>query len=201
MTADEQKRLMCYMKNQTATLNGRRFFLICDILLNTGLRASELCALRVMDTPYVLGRNVIEVFRGKGNKDRVIQVSSRLSKHIIHYIKKDRPDTLPRFVNRSDIRRSLFYNYSRRVYKRQTLYKMVGRTAQKAGINKSVTPHMFRHTFATNVLIKGEPPYRLKRMLGHNSLVTTMKYVHFVEDLDEQIGERIDQCFDPDLWD
>ena len=201
LTRDEQKQLMCYLKSQKAMLSGRRLLLICDILLNTGLRASELCALRVMDTPRILGRNVIEVYRGKGDKDRTIQISSRLAELVTRYINNVRPGTLPIFIKHSDTAKSLFYNSHKKVFKRQSLYKMVKRNARKAGIGKDVTPHMFRHTFATNVLIKGEPPYRLQRLLGHKSLVTTMKYVHFVEDIDEQIGERIDHSYEAGLWD
>ena len=201
LTRDEQGQLLLYIKSKTSTLKGRRSLLIVDLLLNTGLRASELCDLRVKDTPHILGRKVVEVFRGKGNKDRTIPISSRLAALVQDYINNDRSSTIPRFVKRGDTAKPLFYNCRQKRFNRQALCKRVKRIARKAGINKNVTPHTFRHTFATNVLIKGEPPYRLQRLLGHKSLVTTMKYVHFVEDMDEQIGERIDQCFEADLFD
>ena len=200
LTKQEQQQLMSYLQRHTNNLNGRRLYLICDVLLNTGLRASELCALRVKDTPYVLGRNVIEVYRGKGDKDRTVPISMRMSEQIKHYIKHLRLKNLPRHVKRSEITRCLFFNYHRRPYTRFALYWAVSTAARKAGIAKPISPHKLRHTFATNVLIKGVNVGRLQRLLGHSDLMTTSKYLDIVEEMDGQLGEQIDQAFDWQLW-
>lgn len=200
LTLDEQQTLIRHLKSQADTVMGKIFLLVCDILLNTGLRISELCALQVMHTPFVLGVNFIEVYRGKNDKDRSVPVSSRLSAAITKYIRHVRPRNLPKHVHKTETDRPLFYNSLQAQFTRNALYKRIRRAAAKAGITKRITPHMFRHTYATNVLMKGEDIYRLQGLLGHSDLMTTMKYLHFVQDMDAAIGDRIDQSFEDTFW-
>jgi len=94
----------------------RRMTLIVQILLNTGLRIGELARLRVRDTPVVIGENVIEVYRGKYDRDRTIPVSGQLAGAIGRYVRRDRPGTLPRWASPADYSRPVFYSDRRRPY-------------------------------------------------------------------------------------
>lgn len=200
LTKDEQQRLMTYLISQSNDVKGKCLYLICDVLLNTGLRATELCDLRVRDTPFGLGRNVIEVYRGKCDKDRTVPISSRLAKEIAKYINSVRIKTLAHHVNRNDVNRCLFYSPHRKPFKRHALNWAIGLAARKAGITKPITPHKLRHTFATNTLIQGVHLDRLRRLMGHSNIVTTSKYLDIVEEMDTKLGEQIDQVFDRTFW-
>ena len=215
LTEDEQQQFMVYLKKRAVTVRGKGVYLICDILLNTGLRIVELAALRVQDTPLVLNENVIEVYMGKGRKDRSIPVSQRLADAIRNYIKKVRPKTLPRHIRRGDVTKPVFYSrnhrpYLQRVtivnkktgeYKERTrastaLYKAIHILAMSAGITKLIHPHMFRHTFAVNALKSGIDIYRLCDLMGHSDITITAKYLHIVDTQPKKLGERLDRYFD-----
>ena len=200
LTSKEQQMLMLYLMDQATDIKGRRLCLVCDVLLNTGLRVTELCDLRVRDTPFGLGRNVIEVYRGKNDKDRTVPIGTRLAKEVKKYINSVRPKTVPRHVNRNDVNKPLFYSPRSQPYKRHALNWAIGLAARKAGITKPITPHKLRHTFATNTLTRGVHLDRLRRLMGHSNIVTTSKYLDIVEELDTKLGEQIDRSFDRTLW-
>ncbi len=218
---EEQQQFMVHLRKQATTIMGRRIYLICDILLNTGLRILELAKLRIQDTPGVLGENVIEVYMGKGKKDRTVPVSQRLAKAIDKYIREIRPRTLPRHIRRSDTSKPIFYSSQRRTYLQMvkainkktgelktrtrvsvSLYRIIKGLGQAAGIAKAIHPHMFRHTFAVNALRSKEEGgagidiYALQNLMGHSSLETTAKYLHFINGQTNRIGERLDRGYD-----
>lgn len=215
LTEAEQQQFMVYLKKNTASVRGKGIYLICDILLNTGLRIVELASLRVQYTPIVLGENVIEVYMGKGRKDRSIPVSQRLADAIRNYVKNVRPKTLPRYIRRSDVTKPVFYNRNHRPYLQQVttankitgeckertrastaLYKAIHILAMNAGIKKPVHPHMFRHTFAVNALKNGIDIYRLCDLMGHSDITITAKYLHIVDTQPKKLGEKLDRHFD-----
>lgn len=174
----------------------RRRLLICDVLISTGLRCSELCDLRLQDTPFVLGRNVIIVYRGKNDLDREVPVSERLAAAITEYIKKYRGRTMPRHIRRSDISKPLFYSQRMKPFTPSGIYKFVQKTADEAGLIKKVTPHMFRHTFATNLARQGAGIQLedIKGLMGHSSLSITEKYLHFARQFSDDMGQKIDRA-------
>ena len=201
LTKDEQQMLMGYLSARTTDTKTNALYVICDVLINTGLRVTELCNLRIKDTPYVLKRNVIEVYIGKNNKDRTIPISSRLARVLRRYIDETRPKTLPRFVARDDVKKYVFYNeMKRKQFKRHAVLWAISTSAVKAGISKQVTPHMLRHTFCTNTLLKGIDLQTVSRLMGHHSVVTTNKYVDIVNEINTDLGEQIDQVFERTLW-
>ena len=127
LTADEISRLLGYLYGEIGSAltgdlfdnqapAGRRTTLIVQILLNTGLRIGELARLRVKDTPVVVGENVIEVYRGKYDRDRSIPISQTLAKAIAEYYIIVRPRTLPRWAGDGDFVRPLFYSDRLRPY-------------------------------------------------------------------------------------
>jgi len=202
---------MVYLRKHSDTLAGKRIYLMCEILLNTGLRIQELIKLRVKDTPTVLAEDVIEVYMGKGKRDRTVPVSPRLAKKIDKYIREVRPKTLPRHIRRGDINRPVFYSSRRRSYLQTikgrtrvsvSLYRTIRSLAHAIGITKAIHPHMFRHTFAVNALKPkdeggaGVDIYALQNLMGHSSLETTVKYLHFIKGQTNGMGKQLDRNYD-----
>lgn len=188
---------MHHLKTYATSTAARRILLICDILLHTGLRAFELCRLRVQDTPFVLRVNVIEVYRGKNNKDRGVDISKRLSGEISNYIKHLRSATMPRHIKRGDVSKPLFYSQHRKPYTTNALYRLIGKLGERAGLSKHLHTHMFRHTFAVNALLKGVDIYLLQQLMGHSDITTTAQYLHIVNAHIKGLGEKLDIGYCP----
>lgn len=225
LTAKEQQLFWTYLHGESPSkITGEpidlesvatiRFQLISDLLFRTGLRETELAQLRVCDTPLVLGTNVIEVYRGKNNKDRTIQISQRLADSLGEYVKQFRPKTMPRHIRRSDITRPVFYSQGRRPYLQKvrvvskgtgeittrlrtsvSLYRKFRITGRHAGIAKRVFPHMLRHTFAVNALLNGVDIYLLQQLMGHSDITITARYLHIVNAQLAGLGEKLDRSF------
>jgi integrase/recombinase XerD len=193
LLSNEKRQFLDYLKSKATTLQGRRRLLVIDLLLNTGLRASELCSLRIKHTPLIIGAPVVEVYRGKKNKDRSVPISKRLAEALIEYIKRDRSKTMPRHIRRSDTNGWLFYNQCRRQMKYDGLYKQVRRAAVRAGIAKRIRPHILRHTYATNALASGMEMPDLSLRLGHSDIRTTARYCHVIDDRQFMLAEAADQ--------
>ena len=210
MTKDEQERLFAYLQENATTVSGKKLLLMCDILLHTGLRELEICSMRVQDTPMILGTDNIVVYRGKGNKDRMIPVSERLTEAIAEYVRDIRPKTLPRYVARQDITRQVFYSQLKKPFTKdwQVVNKKTGEMGEvtrvngfyyavrrggiKAKIAKRITPHIFRHTFAVNSLLNGVDIYTLSYLMGHSSIEVTAKYLHLLKDVLKGLGDKLD---------
>ena len=212
LTPAEQERLWQYLDGHTPScLTGEcldtesvaanRLILMVDLLLWTGMRASELVKLRVEDTPYVLGMDVIEIYDSKYRGDRTVDVSPRLAKAIETYILHVRSKTLPRHVVRRDTHRPLFYNNRRRPYTcrssngriraSSTFSREVTSLGLHVGLRKELRPHIFRHTFAVNTLRAGVNVRTLQAKMGHSSLSITERYLLLVDT--DGLGERLDQ--------
>lgn len=178
------------------SIKERRESMLLWILINTGIRVSELCSLRVKDTPAVLGSLFIEVHRGKGDKSRNIPVSERFAADIDDYIKTVRPHTMPQRYSRHSLDGWLFFDRRKKKFTRQQIYLIVRRITKKAGITKVISPHSFRHRFATRALDKnGQNLFIVKNLLGHSSISTTEKYLHLVGMLKRDSGQLLDQKY------
>lgn len=196
------------------SVNAKRTLLMCEILLCTGIRETELVQLRLQDTPSVLGVNEIEVYRGKNDKDRTIPVSQRQADAIESYIKTIRPKTMPRYIRRGDTSKPLFYSQAGRPYIQRVkrtnkktgetdtrvrastaIYRKIRRIGEHAGIAKRVHPHMLRHTFAVNALTNDVDIYMLQRLMGHSDITVTAKYLHIVSAQLKGLGEKLDRAF------
>jgi integrase/recombinase XerD len=194
----------------TSSLRTKRIRLICELFLSTGLRETELARLRIQDTPMVLGTNVIEVYRGKNDKDRTIKVAPQLAEALEKYITQIRPRTMLRHVKRSDRSRPVFYNRDGRPYTKTVkvwnkktgrtqvrvrtsaaLYRKIRRIGEHAGIAKRVYPHMLRHTFAMNALMNGVDIYMLQQLMGHSDIAMTARYLHLADSQREGLGEKL----------
>ena len=143
-------------------------------LVRSGLRVSELTRLRTDD---IYERSVL-VRCGKGKKPRVTFIDQETEQAIINYLlTKKKTDYL-------------FTNTSKQIISRQYIARIVKDYAQKAGIDKKVSPHTLRHTFATNLLQKGARIEDVQPMMGHASIATTRIYMHFTNDY---LHQRYDQ--------
>ncbi|MDR3547868.1 MAG: tyrosine-type recombinase/integrase [Candidatus Pacebacteria bacterium] len=162
---------------------------ILELLFSTGLRVSELCAL---DSDIDLTRDELSV-RGKGDKVRVVFLSNAAREAVATYLKarKDMEEAL--FVNiplQSQVKKGAessapaAKSASRRSPTRLTtrsVERMIKIYAAKAGITKKVTPHVLRHSFATDLLSNGADIRSVQQLLGHASINTTQTYTHVTD--------------------
>jgi len=143
---------------------------LLETLYATGLRVSELCALRLADVDLHGGH--LLTF-GKGRKQRLVPVGDRACEAIRAYLERGRP--------RHDRGRggpTLFLNPRGRGLTRQGVHKLLGGWARKAGIERPISPHKLRHSFATHLLEHGADLRAVQAMLGHADIGTTQIYTH-----------------------
>ena len=139
--------------------------LIMMLMLDTGIRVSELCDLQMGD--YVQKRGQLHVRHGKGDKERMLFVGSTTKKYLWRYINQDRKNE-----KRSD---PLFASREGKALDRYAVRKMIFRAGKRAGV-ASAGPHRFRHTFAINAMRNGMNILAVKELLGHESLATVQIY-------------------------
>lgn len=151
---------------------GFRDKVILELLYASGIRVSELIGVHVLD--FDQDKGIIKVF-GKGGKERYIPLHSSAMKLLIHYVQKVRPMFTP-------IEKFLFLNRSGKGLTRQAIWKIIKRYALLASINKSISPHTFRHTFATHLLEGGADLRSVQLLLGHVDMSATELYTHVQSD-------------------
>lgn len=152
---------------------------ILEMLFSTGLRVSELCSL---DVDLDLTRDDFPI-RGKGDKVRVVFLSDEAKGAVRNYLKvrKDMDEAL--FVNMPPLSKDT-EKTSKKSPTRLTprsVERMIKIYAAKAGITKKVTPHVMRHSFATDLLNNGADIRSVQQLLGHASIVTTQIYTHVTD--------------------
>ncbi len=160
----------------TSTLKGLRDKAILELLFSTGLRVSELCSL-----PRDLNLNRDEFpVRGKGEKVRVVFLSDLAKKAVQKYLqaRKDMDDAL--FVQ---IPKQISVKSSRNTLRLtpRSVERIIKFYAIKAGISKKVTPHVIRHSFATDLLRNGADIRSVQMLLGHANIGTTQIYTHITD--------------------
>ncbi len=151
---------------------GERNKAMIETLYSCGLRVSELIHLRFEDLFFEEG--FIRVI-GKGNKERLVPVSTVVEEYILQYVDHSRA-ALPKID--PDSSHFVFLNRRGKQLTRNMVFIMIKDTTVFAGINKSVSPHTFRHSFATHLLEGGANLRAIQEMLGHESITTTEIYTH-----------------------
>lgn len=151
---DSSHRLKDYWRNRAIML----------ILLDTGIRASELCGLRFVD---FIGGTRIRVF-GKGSKERILPLSQSTISAIADYVEKER-------IPSNDSGDFIFVTSTGKKLRADDLYHRIIKIGERIGIHSN--PHRFRHTFAINFLRNGGDIYSLQAMLGHSSLEMVKRYL------------------------
>lgn len=143
---------------------------VLELAYASGLRLSELCRLRLeqlhLDAGFV---TVI----GKGNKERVVPMGRPAVAAIEHYLQVARPQLV-----RPHSTGQVFLNLRGRAFAPVTLWLRIKKRARLAGIQRNLTPHMLRHSFATHLLDRGADLRVIQELLGHASISTTQVYTH-----------------------
>ncbi|MDX1476529.1 MAG: site-specific tyrosine recombinase XerD [Saprospiraceae bacterium] len=151
---------------------GTRNRAIIETLYACGLRVSELISLRRSHLFTDIGMLKVT---GKGDKERLVPIGAEAIKHIRLYLEGDRRGMLHVQPGYED---HLFLNRRGRGLSRVMVFKIVKDLARKAGIDKEVSPHTFRHSFATHLVEGGADLRAVQEMLGHASITTTEIYTH-----------------------
>ncbi len=172
ISANELKRLMS--APDVKTLEGKRDKAILELFFSTGLRISELTGLSIDDVD--LTRDEFSV-RGKGDKVRVVFLSDTAKDCIQEYLK-----------NRKDLDDALFVRYGRKAndggelrLSPRAVQRLLKKYAAMAGITRKVTPHVLRHSFATDLLQNGADLRSVQALLGHANIATTQVYTHVTD--------------------
>lgn len=145
---------------------------ILELLYSTGLRATELVNLDIINIDTT---NMVVNVYGKGNKERIVPLSKIAVNYLDAYINTYRNML---FVKNQKPTDSLFLNNHGKRMTRQGLYKIIGEVANKQGIDKEITPHVLRHSFATHMIECGADIRSVQELLGHENIVTTEIYTH-----------------------
>jgi integrase/recombinase XerD len=155
-----------------STPHGQRNRAMLETLYACGLRVSELVGLHVNDLYLELGYVKVS---GKGDKERIIPIGEEAVKHIRFYLEGVR-----RHLKKIDPehRQYLFLNRRGKQLTRVYVFMVVKELAKAAGIQKTVSPHTFRHSFATHLIEGGANLKAVQDMLGHESIITTEIYTH-----------------------
>lgn len=148
---------------------GYRDRAMLEVLYGSGLRVSELLALNLGDIDE-LG---FVRCTGKGNKERIVPLGSHALRATELYVRHARPRLCKDYRERA-----LFVNQRGQRLTRQGFWKIIKAWAKEAGIEKNITPHMLRHSFATHLLRGGADLRSVQEMLGHADLATTQIYTH-----------------------
>lgn len=157
---------------------GERDRAIIEMLYDCGLRASELCALKLSDIDDAGGMIYI---KGKGGKERIVPYVGTLKRVIRSYIDGARASMIKDAARDPGF---LFLSKRGGSISRVWLWQMIGRRGADAGIARSrLHPHVLRHSFATHLQSRGMDMRTLQEMLGHSSIATTQKYAHVDRDL------------------
>lgn len=165
---------------------GVRDAAILETLYASGMRVSELTDLEIDDLYFEIG--FIKVI-GKGNKERLVPMGELAQKAVEHYVENARND----FLNSKKPEKSknrVFINQRGGPLSRMSIWNIVNKYAEKAGIEKNVYPHIFRHSFATHLLEGGADLRAVQEMLGHSSIITTEIYTHVDRSLLHQIHKE-----------
>ena len=145
-----------------------------ELLYATGLRITELINLKITDVD--IENCFVRVF-GKGKKERIVPVSDIALKYLIIYVKEYRNEIL-----KSHISDYLFVSNSYKNISRQGFFKILKNECKRANIEKNVSPHVLRHSFATHLLKHGADLRIIQELLGHEDISTTQIYAHLVNE-------------------
>jgi integrase/recombinase XerD len=181
ITVEEFEKLLlaCAPPNETGPFAERaavRNRAILWLLYDTGIRVSELINLCLDDLDRKKG--VVTVM-GKGSKERRIALGQNCLRNISYYLDKHRPDEEELAEWGSAGEDHIFLSETRQPLTKNGMEMLFKRLKTRAGITgKRISPHIFRHTFAMNYLIKSNDPFSLQELLGHEDLTTVLNYIH-----------------------
>ena len=138
---------------------------ILEVLYSTGIRVGELVSLTLENISFI--EEVVKV-KGKGEKERVVPIGKPAVHALVEYLER-RP---------AKNQKRVFLNKYGKPLTGRSVERMVAKYGKKAAVNKQVTPHTFRHTFATHLLERGADLRSVQELLGHKNITTTQIYTH-----------------------
>ncbi|BDQ36210.1 tyrosine recombinase XerC [Pseudodesulfovibrio nedwellii] len=166
LTKEEISRLLALPDSSTKL--GMRDKVMLELLYAAGLRVSELIEMKVLDFDPQVG--MLRVF-GKGAKERLIPIHYTAQDYLNHYLEFTRPSFKP-------VEDFMFLNRSGKGLTRQGVWKLIKKFATLAEIKRSISPHTFRHSFATHLLEGGADLRTVQLLLGHADISATEIYTH-----------------------
>lgn len=167
LSVDEVSAIMDSVDLSSAT--GKRNRAILEVLYGCGLRVSEASALKISHVHFDEG--FVDVI-GKGDKQRLVPLGEMASEAILAYL-PERPEPASRAYEDY-----IFLNKFGKPLSRVSIFNLVKEQAMVAGITKEISPHTFRHSFATHLVENGADLRIVQEMLGHESILTTEIYTH-----------------------
>jgi integrase/recombinase XerD len=154
-----------------------------EVLYSSGLRVSELVELRIANVYFDIG--FLRVI-GKGNKERLVPVGREALKYLKIYLEEIRVH----FPAKENFSSYVFLNRLGKKLTRVMVFLIIKRLAAKIGLKKSISPHTFRHSFATHLIEGGADLRAVQEMLGHESITTTEIYTHLDRDYLRQVVQQ-----------
>lgn len=180
MPKKEKKLPEVLTKDEVKILLGKadnlKSHLIISLLYSSGLRVSELVNLKVDDLN--LNEKIGWVRMGKGSKDRIFTISSSLAEKLKEYL--------------GERKENKFIFSAAKPLTTRNIQKIIKGTRIRAGINKKITPHTLRHSFATHLLEQGTDIRLIQSLLGHSSLTTTQVYTHISSEQLKKVRNPLD---------
>lgn len=181
LTLEEVERLIAVC--DLSLPRGLRDRAMLELLYSSGLRVSELVWLEFSHLD--LSNRMVRLW-GKGFKERVVPFGEKAQEALIAYLERGRPVLL----KRSQSNYIFVSDASGRPLTRQNVWTLIKRYARRAGIQKNITPHTFRHTFATHLLENGADLRIVQEFLGHSDITTTQIYTHVNRKVLREIYEK-----------
>ncbi len=167
LSVEEVSRIMDAVP--TDTWNGKRDRATLELLYGCGLRVSEAASLKISQIYFK--ESFVRII-GKGSKERLVPMGEPAAQSIVNYLKVRPAPAEDRY---SDY---LLLNHSGAPLSRVSIFKTVKKAALRAGVTKEISPHTFRHSFATHLIENGADLRVVQEMLGHESILTTEIYTH-----------------------
>ena len=172
LSVEEIKKIFNQSENTDNELLGLRDRCIIELLYSCGLRVSELCELKINNIQF--DSNVIRFF-GKGNKERIIPLTFYAKEWMEKYLYQSRQILSNR---KSSEQKYVFLSNNGKRLTRAAIWQSIKKYVNAAGITKTVSPHTFRHSFATHLVDGGANLIEIQKLLGHSDISTTEIYVH-----------------------
>jgi len=169
-----QVRHLIEQPAKSTTPDARRDRAMLELLYASGMRVTELVSLNLGDVD--INNCFVRCF-GKGSKERMIPIYPQAAKIIDEYVKEVRPLWAHR-----ETEKALFLNQRGERLTRQGLWQILKNYAKDAGLDKQVTPHTLRHSFATHMLSGGADLRSVQELLGHANISTTQIYTHLTSE-------------------
>ena len=173
LTEDEVDMLL-READKSGTAEGQRDANILELLYATGLRVSELVSLNVQDVDFE--ESYIRCW-GKGSKERIVYAHDRALNGLQDYLSTSRMS----LIGSNKEETALFVNHRGERLTRQWVWNILKTYSKRAGIDRKITPHTLRHSFATHLLQKGASLRHVQELLGHSSISTTQVYTHLTD--------------------